>query len=430
MATQTKENNLWSQDTGLPPTISPTVPLPPPQVAPQLPPLRMQPLNQLPGQANPNPNFAGQGAAAGAGSAIFNPSGSFSRAAVGQAPYAPNMIGDGFGPAPFTVTPAIEGVQGTAQSEFGTVTVPGSGGSVGTMKIAENTSPIPRDRVFLNYSYFNGVPLTNDGVNVNRLTPGFEKTFFQGMSSVEVRAPFASTLASNLYTQQPNGTDSTQFGNLTLYVKQLLFRNEVHAVSVGLGIALPTSNNQNVYANPNFQLLSIKNQSVHLLPFLGSLYTPSDNLFVQQFLQFDFDTTGNPVEINDFNGGTRQIGRLQDMTYLYYSLGAGYWIYNNPDSDRFFSRIAPIIELHYNKSLTSSDVVPSFLVDVGQSGINQDLLNGTIGLTALMGDNKTLTVGYVTPLSSIDHRQFNSEFRVMFNWFFGAPLNRLTRVQF
>lgn len=351
---------------------------------------------------------------------------------MGQAAYAPNMIGDGFGPAPFSVSNSFNsGANGGNGSEFGTITAPGAGGgSVGTMKIAENTSPIPRDRVFLNYSNFNGVPLTEDGVDVNRLTPGFEKTFFQGRSSIEFRAPFASTLSSNLYTHQPNGTGITQFGNLTLYLKQLLFRNEVQAWSAGLGIALPTSNNQNIYAFPDFQLVSIKDQAVHLLPFLGNVYTPNDNLFVQQFLQFDFDTNGNNVVVNNFNGGTTSIGRLQDMTYLYYSVAAGYWVYNNPDSDRFFTRIAPIVELHYNKSLTSSDVVESSLVTVGQAGINQDLLNGTIGLTALMGDNKTLTVGYVTPLSSIDHRQFNSEFRVMFNWFFGQPLNRLTRVQF
>ena len=52
---------------------------------------------------------------------------------------------------------------------------PGSG-VVGRMKIAENGSPIPRDRVFFNYSYFDNV-LTPGGTNVNRFSPGLRKHF-------------------------------------------------------------------------------------------------------------------------------------------------------------------------------------------------------------------------------------------------------------
>jgi hypothetical protein len=114
---------------------------------------------------------------------------------------------------------------------------------------------------------------------------------------------------------------------------------------------------------------------------------------------------------------------------MYYSVAAGYWLYNNPQSESIFTRIAPIAELHYNKSLTSTDTISTQQFTLG-TPVNQDLLNGTIGMSAMMGPNKTLTLAYVTPLSSIDHRQFNGEIRLMFNWFFGAPLNRITRVQF
>jgi hypothetical protein len=389
----------------------------------------MRPLNQLPGQINAN-QAQPAGQAAGPAERVNGPA-SVSRSAVSQRSFSPNMIGDGFGPTPFTFERNAFN-QGTAGGggELGTVTTPGGGGTVGTSKIAENTSPIPRDRVYVNYSNFNGVPLIAGGVNVNRITPGFEKTFFEGMSSIEVRTPFASTLSNNLYLSDSNDLQSTQFGNLTMYLKQILYMTDGLAVSGGLGMTLPTANNQNVFINSQQQLLSLKNQSVHLLPFLGSVYSPTDQFFVQQFLQFDFDANGNNVVVTDFNNRTESIGRLRDMAYLYYSVGTGYWLYNNPDSDGFFTRIAPIAELHYNKSLTSTDTLTAPLVDVGQTGVNQDLLNGTIGMTALMGQNKTLTFGYVTPLSSIDHRQFNGEFRLFFNWFFGAPLNRITRVQF
>lgn len=307
---------------------------------------------------------------------------------------------------------------------------PSAGGVVGRMKIAENTSPLPRDRVFFNYSYFNGVPLVANGVDINRFTPGFEKTFFNGQASFELRTPFASTLSNNVYSDGVTNSNSTQFGNLTMYLKQLFYTSDTVAVSGGLGIALPTASNVNVRTVAGQELVRIKNESVHLLPFLGSLYTPTDRLFFQQFLQFDFDTNGNPVAIADQNGGLVNAGRANDSTFLYYSLSAGYWLYNNPDGDRLFTRIAPMAEIHYNRSLQGTDVVAANGFQVGSYSDNIELLNGTLGMTAMMGANKTLTAAYVTPLGGGVDQQFNGEFRLMFNWFFGGPTNRFSRVQF
>lgn len=277
---------------------------------------------------------------------------------------------------------------------------------------------VPRDRVYLNYSYFDGVPLLPNGVNVHRFTPGFEKTFFDGMSSIEVRTPFASTLSNTLFVNDPNDVSSAEFGNVTLFLKQLLYTSDTLAFSGGLGLALPTASDVTVFdTRGGPQLARIQNQSVHLLPFLGSLYTPTDQLFVQQFLQFDFDANGNAVTVANIPAG-----RLNEMTFLYYSIGGGYWLYNDPNSDRLFSRIAPIVELHYNKSLTNTDALlsPSDL----------DLLNGVVGVTAMMGENKSLTLAYTTPLGAGDNRQFNGELRVMLNWYFGGSTNRFSRVQF
>ncbi|MEK6262572.1 MAG: hypothetical protein AABP62_28585 [Planctomycetota bacterium] len=386
-------------------------PKPPP------PAFKMQPLNTLPGQ--PNSDRAPDGQVADGAAQPLNPPASASTSAVSQGNFAPNMIGDAFG-LPFIVI---------NDDRF---SLPSPGGGVGTSKIAENTSPIPRDRVYLNYSYFDGVPLLANGVNVNRITPGIEKTFFGGMSSIEVRTPFASTLSNDLFIPNqntpPNDTDSAEFGNLTAYLKQLLYTSDTLAVSVGLGLTLPTAGDTNVFLAPGLPpLVNIKNQSVHLLPFAGSLYTPTDKLFVQQFLQFDFDANGNAVR----DGGFQPAGRLNDMTVLYYSVGAGYWLYNNPDSNRLFTRIAPIVELHYNKSLTNTDrlVTPNQII-INPVASNLDLLNGVVGLTAMMGENKSLTLAYTTPLGAGDNRQFNGELRLMFNWFFGGPTNRFSRVQF
>jgi len=416
-----------------PAVVPPKTTTPPPPPSPPI--YKLQPLNTLPGQPGSQTQVDGQtpaGQAADGAAQPFIPRASASTSAVSQRAFSSNFIGDGFGPQPFAVTFQAFAVTFQALgANMIQVTSPGAGGNVGTSKIVENASPIPRDRVYFNYSGFNGVPLTENGVNVSRYTPGFEKTFFDGMASIEVRTPFATTLSNNVYAVDSNNINSTQFGDLTIYLKQLLYQSDTLAVSAGLGLELPTASNTNVFLGPNIPLLTIKNQSVHLLPFLGSVYSPTSQLFVQQFLQFDVDTNGNAVSIADINGGggLQSAGRINDMTYLYYSVGAGYWLFDNPDSDRLFTRIAPMVEIHYNKSLTSTDTLSSNGIGLGTS-VNQDLLNGTMGMTAMMGPNKSLTLAYCTPLSSIDHRQFNGEFRLMFNWFFGGSVNRFNRVQF
>ncbi len=531
-----------SQDSPLPPP-APSPPLTS-QLPPSPPPLRMQPLNQLPGQNNAAANRAGAN--------------SVSRSAVSQRNFAPNMIGDFFGGAtnststvlgpaavftsgPYdviSVTPvnaalptytvgvgiynnsnvnpgivadygssvplpgsiksegptfvdhfAMQGsnaafnqlaashgftgqfVPGSYQAVGGVPLVlngntlpitaapgadvgvpipwnqyslqaafrpeyvlnvpsPSAGGVIGRMKIAENTSPLPRDRVFFNYSYFNGVPLIANGVDINRFTPGFEKTIFNGNASIEVRTPFASTLSNNIIADGVTNANSTQFGNINLYYKQLLYRTETQAVSAGLGISLPTASNVNVSSTTGAALVNIKNESIHLLPFLGHLYTPNDRFFLQQFLQFDFDTNGDPVNIADTNGTMTYAGRANDVTFLYYSISAGYWLYNNPETDGWFTRIAPIAELHYNRSLQKTDVVSGNGFQIGNFADSIEVLNATMGVTAMMGQDKTFTTAYVTPLGGGSDKQFNGELRVMFNWYFGGATTRASRVQF
>lgn len=57
------------------------------------------------------------------------------------------------------------------------------------------------------------------------------------------------------------------------------------------------------------------------------------------------------------------------------------------------------------------------------------LLNGVVGVQTLLGRDASLTLAYVAPLTGAD-KQFHGEFRVMFNWLFGAGQNRFSRVQF
>lgn len=372
------------------------------------------------------------------------PAGQGALTAQSNVGFTPNFIGDAFGSGGFQ-TQTVNATFSSFPFPVASIGLPGGslgaapGANVGRSNLVENTSPLPRDRVYVNYSYFNNTPVFPGGVGVNRVTPGYEKTFFGGNASVEVRMPFANTINSTIYQDgQGNyfNSDGTQLGNLTTYVKGLLYRNETFAISSGLGFALPTAQNYNLKdTQTGSTLLHVTNQSVHLLPFIGGVYTPNQRFFAQSMLQFDFDTTGNSVQMQDFGNPTGQLysmGRARDASWLFASVSTGYWVYRDFGSGNLITGIAPLVELHNNSTISSaqgvSGNVPSGPQSVG-GGPGTQLINGTVGLNILFRDQGSLILGYATPIAGTNDRQFDGEFRVVFNWYFGGT-NPQRRVQF
>lgn len=316
------------------------------------------------------------------------------------------------------------------QPEIVSIASPSSGGVVGRSKLAENGSPIPRDRVFVNYSYFDAAALTPSGISVHRVTPGFEKTFLDGRASWELRAPFASTLNTDIRTDGVTDGGNGEFGNLTNYVKFLMTVNDVWSHSAGLGVTAPTGSDVNLIVPGGATFLTIRNDSFHVLPFLASLYTPNDQLFVQTFIQYDFDTNGSRVELSDQDanglptGVLQPIGRAQDSTFVYISVSAGYWLYRNPTGEGRISGFAPMVELHNNQSIQGQDIVvgttnTGSLFQLGTGSRNLQVLNVTLGATATIGRSGSLTAAYVTPIGNGPDQQFDGEFRLLYNWYFG-----------
>lgn len=303
----------------------------------------------------------------------------------------------------------------------------GGGGVVGTLKIAENTSPMPRDRLFFNYSYFTNVPLSPNGINMNRFTPGFEKTFLDGTSSLEVRLPFATTLNSNITANGITDGDHTEFGNVNLAWKSLVYRDEELAFSGGLQVTIPTADPINVNLADGTTVFKVKNQAVHLMPFVGALYTPDERLFSQGFLQLDVAANGNDVLANLDLTRLRQVGTAQDNTYLYIDWNVGYWAYLSEDDSSVLTGVAPMFELHFNQSLQHNDVVGTAgSFQLGTFGRNYSVLNAVIGTTFQFGQQSSMTMGYSAPIGSGADRQFDGEFRLFFNRRFG-PQTRQTR---
>lgn len=328
-------------------------------------------------------------------------------------------------------------------SEAAGLSNPGAapGAMVGRQKLTENTSPLPHDRVFVNYSYFNNTPLLSGGVNVNRVTPGFEKTFSGGNASIEVRAPFATTLDSDIIAGGLSDTSNVEFGNLTVYFKSLLWDAGYEAISAGVGLAFPTADDVTVRTAAGTPLLDIQNESVHILPFIAGLYMPTEKFFIQGILQLDIDPTGNPMRFTEFDDGVPTgnlipVGRPNDADYVFFDINIGYWAYQAPaccdpcgapvGGCGFIRGVAPMLELHYNGTFNEADTVitqqGTSTIRIGDGARSDiDLWNVVLGATIECRHNANLTVGYAAPINGDEDEQFDGEVRVVFNWFFGGP---------
>lgn len=297
---------------------------------------------------------------------------------------------------------------------FNTVLADATSGGVGRMKIAEGGTILPQNRVFFRYNYLSGVGYSDSRASLNRFVPGFERAFGDGLFSFELRAPFAtdartmSTLNGNSIT---NG-EHTRFGNLTIYLKTLLIERSNFALIGGFGIALPTASNIKVNYADGSPLLNVDNQTVRLQPFLGALYAPSNDWFVQSFFQIDAGAGGNTVAINTTGAGLSNIGKLTDSSNLYFDLGIGRWLYRT-NASRGLTGVIPMLELHHNVALEGGDVLAAGPFQVTNSLDTTSLTNFVAGNTFEFGQQTKLTTAYTGPIGGGRDRQNNGSLQVL-----------------
>ncbi|MEM1305140.1 MAG: hypothetical protein AAGG46_09590, partial [Planctomycetota bacterium] len=122
------------------------------------------------------------------------------------------------------------------------------------MKIGDNNSPLPRDRVFYRLNYFNNAIRTTQVINnaatfsnsasLAQHTVGFEKTLFDGLASVELRSAFANRV--DIVDSNPFDISTADLelsaggeGNLFVVTKFLMLETDSAAWSAGLGIEAP-----------------------------------------------------------------------------------------------------------------------------------------------------------------------------------------------
>jgi hypothetical protein len=317
------------------------------------------------------------------------------------------------------------------------------GATVGFVKLTENMSPLPRDRVYMNYSYFRNANFFYERADVNRFVPGFEKTFYDGWTSIEIRTPFAATLSNNQWIQSTGECREyrdIEFGNMSVIFKSLLVERKTWAITGGVQVMLPTAADTNLYfatpTNPQskeMQSVFVDNQSTHVMPFLGSVWAPNDRFFSQALLQVDVDSNGNAAYVNNnlqqgvYGDSLDSVGRLYMPTFMYMSFGTGYWLYR--DNSANFTGFAPIMEVHVNQGMSQFNPITTSTYQLGSPTGVVSVTNALIGCNFEWGQRSTLTFAYVTPLGGGADRFFDGELRALYNWRFG-PQNRLTRAQF
>lgn len=335
---------------------------------------------------------------------------------------SPNMIGDLLSNGgyvnlfPFTERDTIS-------------SIPIAGGDR-RFKISENMSPLPRDRVFYTFNGFQQAARTVEGreIDVNRHTLGGEKTFWDATGSVEVRMPILQGLSAvqsvdnDLYND-----DRVEFGNVTIIPKFIISDGPSYIFSAGLGINLPTASDTSDTSpggsvQPIQPLLNIRNQAVHLSPFLGLLLLPDDSTYVISYVQADFDTYGNTV--TDGFGG--YLGRYQDQNLLHFDVAVGRFLYR--DYDTRLTGIAAQIELHYTTTMQDTDQILYFQQPIVTNSFNRlDLLTLTTGVNFQFWNTSWLTIGCAVPLRGAyqdrltglnPERPFDAELQVLFNRYF------------
>jgi hypothetical protein len=242
-----------------------------------------------------------------------------------------------------------------------------------SFKIAEDNSPLPQDRAYFNFNYFDNVNAAvnrrlGDSVHdmtVYRESIGVEKTFLDRTASVELRLPLATLdVASDI----PGlASTDTNIGDVSIAFKYAPYINfeTGNAVSVGLVVTAPTGPQE---FNPF--------NTTILQPFVGYKYFFVPEMYVQGFTSIAVPTD------------------TRDVTLLFNDIALGFYLYRNTEEDAFLRGIIPTAELHVNTPLNHRGAF-NFADPSG----TPDWVTVTAGGTLELGRRSTLAAGIAVPVT-------------------------------
>jgi hypothetical protein len=259
-------------------------------------------------------------------------------------------------------------------------------------KISDDDSPRPLSRSYFSFNYFYN--LNNDinqaaggGIQhtrIHREIFGAEWASGDDRSSVGLRLPLDTFNAANTVY----GLDgaSTDIGDLTVILKELLWDDPRSGslISAGLAVTPPTgpgsfagSNDIKVFHNTSLQ------------PFCGWI------LSWPRFYLQGFTAVDAPTDLND-------------VVMLSNDFAAGYFLYQRPNSGGL-TAVVPTIEVHVNTPLNHRGVLS--LTDPAG---NPDTVDLTGGVHLEYQDHSSFGVAFAVPVTG--PRMFDFEILAQFRW--------------
>jgi hypothetical protein len=279
------------------------------------------------------------------------------------------------------------------------------------VKIAENESPRPVDRLYTNFSYYNNLnksrwadptePIHN--VNLYRNTLGLEKTFLNQTVSLGLRIPFdtidaegkdfhlapdpATGVLVPVHTDE--GFTTTLFGNISTIAKAVVWEDRAAGdlISAGATVSFPTGSNLKI--DPGQSIIAF------VQPFGGYIFTSGD-LFVQ-----------------GFSSMTIPLVHAQSIV-LFNDAGVGYWLYRDGSGSGRLSGVAPTLEFHLATPLRQISPTEDLYLGNGLRVFN--VLDMTLGTTFVLTNGASLGLAMAVPLTG--PKPFDFETLVQFNYRF------------
>jgi hypothetical protein len=269
--------------------------------------------------------------------------------------------------------------------------------SVRGFKISDNESPLPRDRVYLGFNYYDDV---NQSVNrrvfsdlqnirVYRETFGLEKTFLDGDASIGLRLPLNTLHADSLVPGL--GGHETDVGDLSVFLKFALWRNVNTGSLFCTGLAVTAPTGPDSFAG--FPDLSSPVHTTVIQPYAGYLWSRG-NFYVHGFSALDVPA------------------RTGDVTLLYNDVGVGYFLHRDRTGTALLSAVVPTFEVHVNTPLNHRSAF-----NFTDPAATPDVVALTSGATFEFARRCTFAVGIVTPVTG--PRPFNIEVLTQLNVRFG-----------
>ena len=263
------------------------------------------------------------------------------------------------------------------------------------LKISDNQSPVPQDRFFTSFNYFDNL---NASVNRREMSPvqnlqvyhelfGLEKTIFDGRASIGFRMPLNTISLKSTANVAGLGGSSTAPGDLSLFFKYALYRDDQNLISTGLQVQAPTG--PGAFGGNKYYSYF---RDTQLQPFVGYLFR-RDRFYMQGFFAVNVPTMS------------------QDVTLMFNDFSIGYYVYRPDDPNKFITAIIPTAEAHLTTPLNHRGFSSKDLAST------PDILNMTFGTNIEIRKRSIISVAYVTPVTG--PKPFNAELVVLFNYNFG-----------